>query len=311
MALRFRPSGPLGDGSRQPDSPDSIMTSQVLAPLTYWIDRAELSAVPTAEYWNDLGTERQKQWWVDDASDMSTLDYLRDGSNLEEGFLAAIHALERERPVAGTVVDLASGTCWTSAVLSNFPDVEKIYAIDISLHRLEVLAPIIFEQYNAQIHKIERVLGSFYSLDIPERSVDLVVMCEAYHHAQDPRRLMMETKRILKPTGAVLITGERPVPLQTYLRTLTVHTTKSVLWLLGLRRIAETVARRQFRPLANPFATATGLLYPADREKGDQLYRQGELTRLCRSLGFRVETMPVKCGDDKRVATTANFLLFQ
>jgi len=56
-------------------------------------------------------------------------------------------------------------------------------AADISRHRLEIIAPKVFDQYQADIEKITRVQGSFDNIKMEANSADVIILVEAFHHA--------------------------------------------------------------------------------------------------------------------------------
>lgn len=64
-------------------------------------------------------------------------------------------------------------------------------------------------------------LGSFYKLRLPDASLDFALLSEAFHHADDPLRLLAELRRTLKPKAPILMLGEhiRPSKAALYSRT--------------------------------------------------------------------------------------------
>jgi len=43
---------------------------------------------------------------------------------------------------------------------------------------------------------------------LENNSVDFIFLCQAFHHADDPEKLIYEIRRVLKPDGIVIIIGE-------------------------------------------------------------------------------------------------------
>lgn len=171
--------------------------------LEYWISRSELDSLFTSDYWNDLEEERKKEWWIDDDNDKKLLRYLEKEGLNEEFQLAVSNA-----NIKGNVLDLAAGTCWTSAYLSQIEDVKQIDAVEFSYHRIQDLAPKTISLLKGNKNKIKRVLGSFYDIKRDNESYDVIVLSQAYHHAQYPLKLFHECDRVLKKGGVILIIGE-------------------------------------------------------------------------------------------------------
>ena len=56
--------------------------------------------------------------------------------------------------------------------------------------------------------KISRNLGSFYQLKFDNSSLDIVFLSSAFHHAENPLRLLTEIDRVLRPGGRLILIGE-------------------------------------------------------------------------------------------------------
>ena len=119
------------------------------------------------------------------------------------------YALRRCRiEPAGTVVELGAGSCWASAALSCFPDVERVVSVEFSRRRLTEIAPASFAILSAPAEKIERRLADFYAHGLPAGSADLIVMDAAFHHAADPARIADVLFDLTKPGGSVMLMRE-------------------------------------------------------------------------------------------------------
>jgi len=101
----------------------------------------------------------------------------------------------------GIVIDLGAGSCWLSSLISKFEKVQKIYAVEFSKRRLELLAPVAMRYLGAIESKIIRVVGDFNKIELSDNSVDFVVMDGALHHSQNLQITMKEINRILKKDG--------------------------------------------------------------------------------------------------------------
>jgi SAM-dependent methyltransferase len=157
-------------------------------------------------YWNDEREEKRKAFWLESADDPRLLRHLRDVTNLLRCFEDALAFAETHfQAVHGVVLDLGAGVCWTSAVVSHWPRVEQVHAYDFSEHRLMEIAPLVFQQLDADTSKIERHCTSMYPLPHPTASVDLVIFCQAFYMNGEPGAVMHDVARVLKPGGLLLI----------------------------------------------------------------------------------------------------------
>jgi SAM-dependent methyltransferase len=119
------------------------------------------------------------------------------------------YALRRCRVMPrGTVVELGAGSCWASAAVACFPDVERVVAVEFSKRRLTEIAPAAIAILSAPSEKIERRLADFYAHGLPDNTADLVLMDAAFHHAADPARMGRVLFDLTKPGGAVMLMRE-------------------------------------------------------------------------------------------------------
>jgi ubiquinone/menaquinone biosynthesis C-methylase UbiE len=71
--------------------------------------------------------------------------------------------------------------------------------------------PKVFEALGADQSKINRVVGDFNNLEMPDGSLDFVVELGGFHHSEDIDRTLSELHRVLKVGGtAVLIETSNP-----------------------------------------------------------------------------------------------------
>lgn len=183
--------------------------------IEFWIDQQQLGNMYTSAYWNDIEEEKKKEWWIKDSSDKNVEQYLDTSGLKQELHLALEHA-----NIKGKILDLAAGTCWTSAEISKFENVECIDAIEFSYHRINELAPKTIESLGGNKDKINRVLGSFYDIKRNNENYDVIILSQAYHHAQFPLKLFHECDRVLKKGGYILIIGEHVITKKTIFRRL-------------------------------------------------------------------------------------------
>lgn len=196
-----------------------------LREIQIWNQLELMQADYSAAYWNDVEKEKAKEWWVNDPTDPKLKQYLiRSGLLDQFTFISAIleeFTINRDssRHSKINVLDVASGSGWASSLLSNFEFVETVMAVEFSLHRLDLLFEDTVANLGGDEDKIDRYLGSFYDLKLPDTSVDVVFLSQAFHHAEDPNKLLEEMNRLLKADGIIVMIGEHKFSALTHLRT--------------------------------------------------------------------------------------------
>ncbi|MEQ1861202.1 MAG: class I SAM-dependent methyltransferase [Chthoniobacteraceae bacterium] len=110
------------------------------------------------------------------------------------------------KPISGKVIEIGAGTGWCSAILSQRPHVEEVYALEYDRYCVETLMPMAHHAVGGREEKIRRVLGSFNLLKVGDGFFDLVVSIGALHHSENLRVTLGEAFRALKPGGHVIAT---------------------------------------------------------------------------------------------------------
>jgi ubiquinone/menaquinone biosynthesis C-methylase UbiE len=85
---------------------------------------------------------------------------------------------------------MAAGNLWAVPRLLRLGTVDKIYCLEYSKHRLLQIGPAVLEYYGVPKERVVLALGSFYDLHLKNKSLDFVFMSQAFHHADDPNRLL-------------------------------------------------------------------------------------------------------------------------
>lgn len=237
--------------------------------LVKWSEPESVRDTFSAAYWNDPLRERDKPFWISDAQDGKLERYLIESGLLEE-FEIAIAALRERGLLVGKTLDVASGVCWTSALLSKLSAIEQVDALEFSWHRINDLAPRVIENLGGNAHKIQRIFGSFYDIASHRRQYyDLIMLSQAFHHADQPVRLAQECDAALTNQGAIVLIGEHLIN-----------------GLRIIKRILKTIIHE--RRLSFDFFD----LFKRDEVIGDHYYRLDHYDFLFRSLGYRVEHLP-------------------
>ena len=112
----------------------------------------------------------------------------------------------------GRILEIGAGSCWFSSLLSKFPEVEEVYALDFSGRILLEIAPAVMDYLGADAAKIVRVRGSFYDLTRLNKKFDLVVCDETLHHAADLGKLLKQIYRVLRDDGLIVSMREPIAP---------------------------------------------------------------------------------------------------
>ncbi|QEG24909.1 class I SAM-dependent methyltransferase [Mariniblastus fucicola] len=118
--------------------------------------------------------------------------------------------LTRERILAAcdiekgdSVADVGAGTGLFSRMFSTMVGDEGwVYSVDISPRFLEHINR---ESAKHQISNITGVLCAENSVSLPPNSVDVVFICDTYHHFEYPQSTLASIKRALKPGGHMIV----------------------------------------------------------------------------------------------------------
>jgi ubiquinone/menaquinone biosynthesis C-methylase UbiE len=102
-------------------------------------------------------------------------------------------------------VDLGCGTGWSTARLSRLVDVKTVLGIDLSRRFLETTTRRVIGCLGGDAAKIRLHAGSFERVPAVDHSMDCAFLIAAIHHALSPRRVLLEARRVLKPTGTLVI----------------------------------------------------------------------------------------------------------
>ena len=243
-----------------------------------WLTDAELSTIYSTAYWNDVAAEQKKEWWIEDGDYARCRNYLNTSGLMEE-YQQAERWIQEMKRGGLRILDLAAGIGWTSALLSKLDCVNEVHAVEISRHRLDRLFPHAVTMFSGQEHKIHRYLGSFYDLHLPDESMDVIYLSQAFHHADRPLHLLLESDRVLQPGGRILLIGEPCVTRQ-------------------------QIARRFVRRLLTDRRVVTDFyeLFPTDDESGDHYYKRSDYYFMFRSMGYRLKHGMLNSGNIAYVA---------
>lgn len=132
---------------------------------------------------------------------------------------------------AMTVADVGAGTGLFTRLFSDaVGNTGKVYAIDISQAFIDNILRISREQGQ---ENVVGIVNSPRSVALPAGSVDLVFICDTYHHFEYPREMMRSIRNVLKPHGSVVVVDFRKIP------------GFSTPWVMGHVRANEAVFTRE------------------------------------------------------------------
>jgi SAM-dependent methyltransferase len=109
------------------------------------------------------------------------------------------------------VADIGAGTGYFSFRIAPLVSQGKVLAVDIQPEMLDIIN---FLKTENKISNVETILASATNPNLPDNSVDLVLMVDAYHEFEYPREVMQGIVKSLKPGGRVVFVeyrGENPL----------------------------------------------------------------------------------------------------
>lgn len=129
------------------------------------------------------------------------------------------------------VADVGAGTgLFTRLFAVEVGDKGKVYAVDIAKIFLDHIARTAKEQ---KLTNIEPVLCTATSCELKPNSVDLVYVCDTYHHFEFPSRTLASIHKALKPGGQLVVIDFHRIP------------GKSSDWILGHVRAGQEVVEKE------------------------------------------------------------------
>lgn len=110
------------------------------------------------------------------------------------------------------VADVGAGTGLFTRLFAEVVGTNgTVYAVDISPKFLEHISD---SAAKMKLSNVKTVLGKDYSAELPESSVDVVFICDTYHHFEFPSRMMASIHKALKPHGRVVLIDFIRIPGQ-------------------------------------------------------------------------------------------------
>jgi ArsR family transcriptional regulator len=98
------------------------------------------------------------------------------------------------------IADLGAGDGTLSRLLAR--QAESVHCDDNSPRMVQVGRALAKKEH---LRNLTYILGNIEKVPLPDRSIDLALLSQALHHAENPRLALAEAFRILKPGGRLLI----------------------------------------------------------------------------------------------------------
>ncbi len=98
------------------------------------------------------------------------------------------------------IADLGAGDGTLSRLLAR--GAESVHCVDNSRRMVQVGRTLARKE---KLENVTYVLGDIEKVPLPEGSVDLALLSQALHHAENPRQALAEAHRILRPGGRLLV----------------------------------------------------------------------------------------------------------
>ena len=132
------------------------------------------------------------------------------------------------------VADIGAGTGYLSFRIAPLLTEGKVLAVDIQPEMLEIID---FFKQEKNISNVEPILATLTNPNLPDASVDLALMVDAYHELEYPQEVMTGIVKALKPGGKVVLVeyrGENPLIMIKRLHKMTQKQVRKEMQAVGL-----------------------------------------------------------------------------
>ncbi|WP_411895567.1 class I SAM-dependent methyltransferase [Winogradskyella sp. A2] len=100
------------------------------------------------------------------------------------------------------IADIGAGSGYHVYKMAPLTKKGKVFAVDI---QEEMLTALMMNPKFNKYNTIETILGSEKSVNLPENTVDKVLMVDVYHEFSYPFEMLMSIKKALKPNGEIYL----------------------------------------------------------------------------------------------------------
>jgi len=131
-----------------------------------------------------------------------------------------------------SVADVGAGTGLFSMLFAEaVGPAGMVYAVEIAPKFVEYIGK---RARKARLRNVKAVLGTATSVGLPPASVDLVFLCDTYHHVEKPQENLASIKKALRPDGEVLLVDFKREP------------GKTAAWITDHVRAGQEVVTKEF-----------------------------------------------------------------
>ena len=114
-----------------------------------------------------------------------------------------------------TIADIGAGAGYHVFKMAKLAPKGLVYAVDI---QDEMLAELERKKSAGEVKNVRVVKGSEKSINLPENTLDKVLLVDVYHEFSVPDQMMASIRRALKPDGKVFLieyrAEDRSVPIK-------------------------------------------------------------------------------------------------
>ena len=225
-----------------------------------------------SNYWNNESLEKKKAFNVIDLG-FDTIESSSKYNSLLDSVTQITKKYEIEFKNA-KILSIASGTCWIESQLFKDNQFQTLTNVDISRHRIHKLAPYTMKHYGIN-GDVSFLYGSVFDMKTNNNKYDVILLSQAFHHMEEPIRLLRYMKNLLSKDGVIVIVGEHFYSNYEYHKRAIKHFVK---YLINYKNYAKL---RNFYP-------AWQYLFQPDYDKGDIHWSASEYDFLFRKSGFQI-----------------------
>jgi len=125
----------------------------------------------------------------------------REGREVYDNRRIIVEKLDLKPGMA--VADVGCGTgLFTRLIARDVGPESKVYAVDIAE---TFVNHTLFSSRARGLRNVEGVVCAPDDVRLPENSVDLVFICDTYHHFEFPQKTMSSIRRALRPGGRLVV----------------------------------------------------------------------------------------------------------
>jgi len=159
-------------------------------------------------YWNDEEQEKNKVFNVEKFG-FEKIEKVNKYNSLLSQVLDVIEKYDINIENKN-ILSIASGTCYIESRWLHDVPVNNISCIDLSKHRIHKLAPITMSHYSVSTNDrdIQLMYGSVFDFSPTKIKYDVIFMSQAFHHMEEPIRLLRKCRNLLSSDGVIIIVGE-------------------------------------------------------------------------------------------------------